>query len=363
MTRSAFPSNALPSLVLAGVTFACASTWLGAGCSSFTSEEPADPPDGAQAADGDAVLDAGAEGATPESGPFADAVLLFDDDGGAVALALDSANVYWGGLPPPVDGGERSRVRKRAKAGGQVSYLPSSVSAGPNVTSIAPSVSRVVWAAGNGSCTNDGIAAVSTTEDGYRPLDCAGRLYQTGAAVYSASPKSVSVDAGEIWRFDKGKSLSLGNSLVARGAFTGPVVSDEQNVYAATATGIVKLALPAGGSAAMLQAVGQVVDMALDGTELIVATPTTLSVVDLTLDVSVSPVSLATAVHVLRIAIDATSVYWIDADAAKVMRVSRAGGPIESLASTQGDPSAIAVDDRAVYWSTFEGKVFTLPRR
>ena len=59
----------------------------------------------------------------------------------------------------------------------------------------------------------------------------------------------------------------------------------------------------------------------------------------------------------------ACAVYWIDADAAKVMRVSRAGGPIESLASTQGDPSAIAVDDRAVYWSTYEGKVFTLPRR
>lgn len=330
-----------------------------AGCSSF---EGAPASGDASTADSDATpLDGGADSASlvDGGGSFGPPALFFDDDGGAMTLALDHDNVYWAGAGPNVPDRERDIIRKRPKVGnGDVQFLHSTLSAGPIVTDIAPSAARVVWSAGNGGCTSDAVGAhVTATANVEFVTTCMGRLFQTGSAVYASSPNT---DAGALHVFDKAKSITLG-SLLANGPFTGPLASDDAKVYAATETDIVSVTIP-GGAIELVVNLGGVLDLALsvDGRTLFAATRT--SITSLALDTNA--VNTLAAAKPLRIAVDPAFVYWIDGTASKVMRVTRAvGGAPETLADTQGEPTAIAVDDRALYWSTATGKIFVMPRR
>ena len=63
----------------------------------------------------------------------------------------------------------------------------------------------------------------------------------------------------------------------------------------------------------------------------------------------------------LVIAIDATYLYVGEWGAGRILRVVKTGGPVESLASGNWHPAAIAVDGDGVYWSTSDGTAMSVP--
>ena len=62
------------------------------------------------------------------------------------------------------------------------------------------------------------------------------------------------------------------------------------------------------------------------------------------------------------IAVDDRNVYWTDRDSNLVLRVSLDGGAITTLAvRPDAGPSSIALDDASVYWSeSFASKIMKL---
>jgi hypothetical protein len=62
------------------------------------------------------------------------------------------------------------------------------------------------------------------------------------------------------------------------------------------------------------------------------------------------------------IAVDATYVYWVDfATVGTIMRAPKTGGTA-SIIARDTSPVAIAVDDKAVYWSDIGGNIMRLPK-
>ena len=67
------------------------------------------------------------------------------------------------------------------------------------------------------------------------------------------------------------------------------------------------------------------------------------------------PVELAAGqVQAQSLAVSSTHVYWMDETGAvgNVKRVSKSGGAVETLATTQGYPGGLALTSNAVYWGT-----------
>ena len=71
---------------------------------------------------------------------------------------------------------------------------------------------------------------------------------------------------------------------------------------------------------------------------------------------------LATGVTVTKLAVDDSGVYWTDGSA-NVQSVGLTGGTVVTLASSQAQPSGIALDDTYVYWSnTLGGAIMRAPK-
>lgn len=61
------------------------------------------------------------------------------------------------------------------------------------------------------------------------------------------------------------------------------------------------------------------------------------------------------------LALDATYVYWTNLGDGTVKRTLKAGGgAVETIASGQVNPTRIAVNSRAVFWTTNAGRMFAL---
>lgn len=86
-----------------------------------------------------------------------------------------------------------------------------------------------------------------------------------------------------------------------------------------------------------------------------------------------TPVVLAEGYPGARyLALDATHVYWTTFlrdpqsgvyTAGRIARISKDGGPVQVLATSQQTPHGIAVDDQAIYWTNFGGSVMKLAKQ
>jgi hypothetical protein len=106
----------------------------------------------------------------------------------------------------------------------------------------------------------------------------------------------------------------------------------------------VDLALTAGSPRAVVADSSHVYWIEVEG--LVAAKPRTAAVGDAFVTLASEPVGLT------RLAEDATRLYFTNIVDGTVRTVPKAGGPVVTIASDQGDPIDIAVDDSGIYWVT-----------
>ncbi len=275
-------------------------------------------------------------------------------------IVLDSTSVYWTNY----GSGE---VRRIAKTAGAQATTISSI-ANTNPWGVAVDSQNVYWTEPNITSGNKNTAvrkapltggpATVLVTDPATPeaiVTGAGAVYWTE---YASSVRTVSVDGGAPQTFATASNL-VSNALAI----------DAANLYWSTNDAVYQAPL-AGGTPKTIGPSAAAI--AVDATSVYLALNDSLGVGKI---VSVpigggSQTALATGRtgSVVAIAVDSNNVYWIEGSGTiqqgAVAAVPKAGGLTSVLATGLTDPSAIAVDESGVYFTSLEspGKIERIPK-
>ena len=231
-------------------------------------------------------------------------------------IAVDSQNVYWT-EPNIAAGGNNTAIRAAALTGGPATLL---VPDPATPQAIVAGAGAVYWieSTGVGTVSVDGGAPQPFADAGNisnaLAIDAANLYWSTSDAVYQAP-------------LSGGTPAAIGPSAAA-------IAVDATSVYLALNDSL---------------GVGEIVNVPIGGgAQTALATGRTGGVV--------------------AIAVDADNVYWIEGSGTiqqgAVAAVPKGGGLTSVLATGLTDPSAIAVDDSGVYFTSLEspGKIERIPK-
>jgi outer membrane protein assembly factor BamB len=271
----------------------------------------------------------------------APAPVVLASGGGAESLALAGTDVYW-------TDGTTGEVRKVPKNGGPSSAVYSVANTEP--WGITVDSSRVYWTLPN-------FALGGTTAVMSAPLSGGA---PTTLVTNVTGPMSIAVSAANVYWATSGQGAI--ESVPLDGGPVSTVVSDASGAYAlvvegndlywCNADGIYREAL-AGGTP--LQIGPSANAIAVDGTDVYYVD--SMGRVARVPVAGGTPTTLATGrtSALVAVAVDGQNVYWLEGEGTiqqgAVAALPKSGGRVAVLASGLGDPSAIAVDDTAIYFT------------
>jgi hypothetical protein len=273
-------------------------------------------------------------------------------------VAADESGVYWSAIQP----GDI----KRADVDGKNPVIVFNGDKAPGL--IALDGTNIYWTEANALRVR---AVRKDAKSGTLAGELNGQGDVSGIAVSSADVFFHDRTTGEVRR----TNLALGppTLFTMHPPAAGKVLRLEANAAAVfmglsgTSTNLVRStprSTPGAAPSDIAETKGQnLVDFAVDATRVYVADAANHTVIGVTFDGGAVVTYSATDVSPSSIAVDASYVYWTNTDDGTLKRAPLAGGVApEVLATGQSGATNVAVNSRAVYWSTGDARVLVLQK-
>jgi hypothetical protein len=288
---------------------------------------------------------------------------------GPSSLVVINGNAYWvegstynGYIQTaPVDGSGSARAAFSATTDTELSPLVTDgTSLCGGFSSLASAVSCIDLSTGNstieassGSVPPGAPASASPGSLGGFAVH-GGNVFWTQAAVDTSKTPSVSTEYLSMTSTSSHSSAaatSLFQSTSATASFR-QVVADDTYVYFMNGTELDRVPWtgtinPKGSSFTMATGLSGVVSLAVDSSNVYLAVGSNISAVPLA---GGSATTLVNDQEIDSYAVDGTFVYWTNAKAGTISKVSVNGGNTTLLANGQDNPTSIFVDSSALYW-------------